>query len=229
MSSAHLPAVELDPEGEPTHSVIWLHGLGADGNDFPPIVPELGLAEPLRVRFVFPHAPIRPVTVNNGMAMRAWYDIRGLDLETGRDVEGLRRSADDVAQLVEREIERGVPSERIVLAGFSQGGAVAMHLALRYPTRLAGLIALSTYMLTGESLDEEASEANRDLPVFQGHGSHDPLVLPEWGVAARDRMVAHGCDVVWGTWPMEHHVCQEEIQELGAWMRRTLVVAEASR
>jgi len=214
-----LPAVELEPTGPARRSVIWLHGLGADGHDFPPIVPELGLEAQLAIRWIFPHAPAIPVTINGGMVMPAWYDIRSLDFHRRHDEQGIRLSAARLEQLIERENERGVPSERIFLAGFSQGGAIALHTALRHPRRLAGVVALSTYLVLAERLAAERSAANREIPIFQAHGSLDPMVAPERGSAARDELRALGYEVEWHEYPMGHQVCLEEIQQLGQWLR----------
>lgn len=213
-----LSAVELEPLQPATHAVIWLHGLGADGHDFPPIVPELRLDPALAIRWIFPHAPAIPVTINGGMVMPAWYDIRALDLGRGHDEAGIRRSAAQVTRRIELETERGVPAERIVLAGFSQGGALAAHVALRHPERLAGLVCLSTYLVLAETLEAERSAANRELPVFQAHGTLDPMVTLDRGQAARDRLRALGHVVDWHEYPMGHQVCLEEIQALGLWL-----------
>jgi phospholipase/carboxylesterase len=217
-----LPCVEIAPKGRATHAIVWLHGLGADGNDFVPIVPHLGLDPALAVRFVFPHAPAIPVAVNMGMVMPAWYDVRGPDLRQGQDEEGIRRSAAQVKALVEREIERGIPSRNVVLAGFSQGGAIAVYTALRFEKPLAGTIALSTYLVLGETLDAEISSANRGLAVFQAHGTIDPLVLFKRGEELNRKLVAAGCDVTWRTYPMQHEVCMEEIQAIGEWLNERL-------
>jgi phospholipase/carboxylesterase len=214
-----LPAVELEPEGPARHAVIWLHGLGADGNDFPPIVPELGLDPALAIRWVFPHAPSIPVTLNGGMVMPAWYDIRAGDLRLRHDEVGIRRSAERVARRIEHEEERGVPASRLVLAGFSQGGALAAHVALRWRARLAGLVCLSTYLVLEETLAAEQSPANADLPVFQAHGTLDPMVHLERGVAARDRLQELGHPLEWHDYTMGHQVCLEELEDLGAWFR----------
>jgi len=218
-----LPCVEIDPrdsrDGPPDAVVLWLHGLGADGHDFEPIVPELQLPG---VRFVFPHAPSIPVTINAGFVMPAWYDIQA-DLSR-QDEVGVRRSATQVTALLERELASGVPAERVILAGFSQGGAIAAHVALRAPERLAGLVLLSTYLVCVDSLPGERSEANRGLPVFQAHGEGDPMVTPERGAAARDLLVELGHPVEWHTYPMMHQVCLEEIAALGHWLRTLLVV-----
>src|SRR5450755_3983950 len=166
MSSNTLPSVEVETAPDPTASVIWLHGLGADGNDFVPVVPELKLPPTLKVRFVFPHAPVRRVTINNGAAMRAWYDISSADLNNRADIAGVRQSQTEVEALIAREKSRGIADSRIVLAGFSQGGVIALHTALRHPERLAGAIALSTYLVLADRLVEEAAAANRDVPIF---------------------------------------------------------------
>jgi phospholipase/carboxylesterase len=219
-ASGPLPAVELEPASPARFAVIWLHGLGADGHDFPPIVPELGLDPGLAIRWVFPHAPAIPVTINGGLVMPAWYDIRALDLERRHDEEGIRRSAAQVVALVEREVERGVPSERIVLAGFSQGGAIATHVALRHPEPLAGLVGLSTYLVLADELERERSAANQRIPIFQAHGTLDPMVVYERGRSSRDRLRALGYEVEWHEFPMEHQVCLEEIEALGRWLAR---------
>ena len=214
-----LPTVTVEPDAPHVASVIWLHGLGADGHDFEPVVPHLG---PLPgVRFVFPHAPSLPVTVNGGYVMPAWYDILEMDIGRKVDEEGVRTSARRVADLVASERERGLPSERIVLAGFSQGGAVALHQGVRHPERLAGLLALSTY-LPVDVREEERAPANLEVPIFQGHGTHDPMVLPELGEAARDRLTALGYRPEWRTYPMQHEVCLPELEDVGAWLRGVL-------
>ena len=219
MATTLLPCVEIEPRGEARASIVWLHGLGANGHDFEPIVPLLELDD---VRFVFPHAPSIPVTINGGFVMPAWYDITELALKRGHDADGILRSAQQVRDLVARENERGVPCERIVLAGFSQGGAIATHVALRHDERLAGLVALSTYLVLGERLDAERSDVNHALPVFQGHGTHDPMVLLDRGEALRDRLVELGHPVAWHTYPMQHAVCPQEIADLRDWLHERL-------
>ncbi|MGE0191775.1 MAG: alpha/beta hydrolase [Planctomycetota bacterium] len=216
-----LPCVEIEPSAEADASVIWLHGLGADGHDFEPIVPHLGLGRSHGIRFVFPHAPSIPVTLNLGMVMPAWYDISRLDAMR-HDEAGLRLSAGRVKRLIEREVQRGIDTRRIVLAGFSQGGAVALHLGTRLEQPLAGILALSTYMLVREKLAAEASEANAHTPILMAHGTFDPMVPVGWGEAARDQLEASGYDVTWRTWPMQHEVCLEEIEVIGAWLRERL-------
>jgi len=219
MSEPLLSCVEIESPGGPAErSVIWLHGLGADGHDFEPIVPYLGLDEGLRVRFVFPHAPRIPVTVNLGMVMPAWYDIRQMDLRREHDEAGVRRSQGQVEALIRREVDRGVDAGRIVLAGFSQGGAIALHTALRHPARLAGVLALSTYLVCADSVEAERSAANAGVAVFQAHGTDDPMVPIERGEAARDRLAAWGHPVEWRTYPMGHQVHPEEIRDIGSWL-----------
>jgi len=218
-----LETVEIEPRGRHRASVIWLHGLGADGHDFEPIVPELGLPETLGVHFIFPHAPVRPVTLNGGMAMRAWYDIIGLDPNGAEDTDGIAESRRDTEALIVRERSRGIPAERIVLAGFSQGGAIAMHTALRHEERLAGLVGLSTYLPQRQRLADEAAAANRDIPIFMAHGSLDPMLPQQLGEMSRDVLRDNGYSVEWHSYPMQHQVCMEEIQDLGAWLRGMLV------
>ena len=222
-----LPCVEVTHPpratgAPPGASVIWLHGLGADGHDFEPIVPYLGLPADLVVRFVFPHAPKRAVTLNMGLIMPAWYDIRVNDLRREHDETGIRDSATRVTALIDREKERGVPAGRIVLAGFSQGGALALHVGLRHPERLAGIMALSCYLACEENLESEISETGRALPIFQAHGTQDPMVPLERGREAHDRLSALGCPVEWHTYPMAHEIHPQEIQEIGAWLARRL-------
>jgi phospholipase/carboxylesterase len=211
-----LNAIELTTGAAPQLAVIWLHGLGADGHDFEPIVPELGLRFP--VRFVFPHAPVRPVTINGGMAMRAWYDILGFDRHAPEDAAGIRASAAAVTLLIDREVERGIATERIVLAGFSQGGAVALHTALREPRTLGGVLALSTYLPLAGTLAGERSAANAAIPIFMAHGTSDsvlPLALAE---SSRRALEALGYAVEWHSYSMAHSVCLEEISAIGAWL-----------
>ncbi len=214
--------VEVSGGESPDGTVIWLHGLGADGHDFEPIVPELNLGDHADIRFVFPHAPVRPVTINGGIPMRAWYDVMSLDRTGPQDEAGIRESAASLLRLVEREIERGVEFARIALAGFSQGGAIAMHTAMRFPDRLAGLMALSTWMPLEATIDEEVVKSPnsqpRDLPVLMAHGSFDPLLPIAAGQHARDIMQQAGFDVHWHDYPMAHAVCAEEISEIRKWL-----------
>ncbi len=214
--------VEISTGPNPTAAVIWLHGLGADGHDFEPVVPQLMWPGAPGIRFIFPHAPVRPVTLNNGMAMRAWYDIVSLTGNRDQDQKGIADSVNDTAALVRRERERGIDADRIVVAGFSQGGAIALQLAVRYPEKLAGLIALSTYMLLDHRLENDRHEANKDLPLFVGHGRSDPMVPFMLGEQLAERMRSLGHPVEWHSYPMLHAVCPEEIADLSAWLRATL-------
>lgn len=217
-----LSSIERETGPNPTHSVILLHGLGADGRDFAPIVPELvGAAWP-PLRFVFPNAPTRPVTINGGMAMRAWYDILGIDLHQRQDEVGMRASIAAVEALIEREIERGVPAQHIVLAGFSQGGAIALAAGLRHAQSLGGIVALSTYLPMSGSLADERSAANAAVPIFQAHGTADAVVPLARGEDSRQAMQALGYRVDWHTYPMAHSVCPQEITDLRAWLEPRL-------
>jgi len=213
-----LPAIEHETAASPRYSVIWLHGLGADGHDFAPIVPELVAVDWPALRFVFPHAPVRPVTVNGGMPMRAWYDIVGFDLLAQQDEAGIRASIAATEALIARENARGVPDERIFLAGFSQGGAIALAAGLRHASRLAGIVALSTYLPIADTLAAERSAANADVGIFQAHGSFDPVVIPPRGSASRDLLQGLGYRVDWHSYPMAHAVCAEEIADLRRWL-----------
>ena len=217
-----LPCVEIDPNGPVRASVVWLHGLGADGHDFAPIVHELGLPASLGVRFVLPHAPEIPVGINGGMVMPAWYDITEVDLTRRHDEAGMRVSAARTADLIARERARGIPSERIVLAGFSQGGAVALFAGLRHPERLAGIVALSTYLVGESSLDAERTAANQSTPILQVHGSADGVVVPARGAAARDALQKRGYAVDFRSYPMQHEVGWDEIVVIAEFLRRTL-------
>jgi len=219
---ALLQTVEVGADGTPNGSVIWLHGLGADGHDFEPIVPELGLQGRLNLRFVFPHAPVRPVTINGGMAMRAWYDIVSLDRDGPVDEDGIRQSSRYLVELIEREHERGVPYERILVAGFSQGGAIASHTAVRFPQRLAGLMALSTYLpLHNKFPVEVAGNADShflEIPIFMAHGSYDEVLPMQLGEHSRDLLESAGCKIEWHDYPMAHAVCSEEIADIRRWL-----------
>jgi phospholipase/carboxylesterase len=214
-----LETVELETAPRPRVAVIWMHGLGADGHDFPPIVPELGLGAAPGARFVFPHAPRRPVTINNGMVMRAWYDVLALDGPRREDEAGLRESQRQIEALIEREQARGIPAARIVLAGFSQGGAMALQTGLRHPERLAGLLALSCYLPLADRLPAEASPASRGVPIFMAHGTGDDLIPVARARRSRDVLAALGHPVEWREYPMPHAVCPAEIRDIGAWLR----------
>ncbi|WP_449287276.1 alpha/beta hydrolase [Marinobacter sp. PE14] len=216
-----LQYIEIETGENPTAAVIWLHGLGASGHDFEPVVPELGLPDDAAVRFIFPHAPNLPVTINGGMSMPAWYDIKAMDIDRVVDTEQLRASADAVAKLVEREKGKGVPADRIIIAGFSQGGAVAYELGLSYPERLGGILALSTYFATADTV--QRSEANADVPISVYHGTFDPMVPESLGVRSVETLKEMGYDPSYQTFPMEHSVCLEEIQDIGRFIRRHLL------
>jgi len=212
-----LETVELETAGTPDAAVIWLHGLGADGHDFEPVVPQLRLPPQLRVRFVFPHAPMRPVTINMGMRMRAWYDI--LQLGGGReDDAGIRAAQGLLAALIARERERGVSARRIVLAGFSQGGAIALRTGLRHAERLAGILALSTYLPLAGTLAAERSAASGDLPIFMAHGRFDDMIPMARARQSRLALEGLGWTVEWREYPMPHAVCAEEIADIAAWL-----------
>ncbi len=220
--SPELETLEGATGEHPVASVIVLHGLGADGSDFVPVAEALDLSAVGAVRFVFPHAPVRPVTINGGYRMRAWYDILGADLQRREDEAGLRESAQAIAALIDRERERGIAAHRIALAGFSQGCAMTLLTGLRYPERLAGLAGMSGYLPLADSTAAERSEANRDVPIFLAHGSEDEIVAPARGRASRDALAALGHAVEWHEYPMEHSVCPEEIGALNQWLLRVL-------
>ena len=221
----YLPAVEIEyPTGEPVNAaIIWLHGLGADGNDFAPIVPQLDLPSGLGVRFIFPHAPSIPVTINNGFVMPAWYDIKQLDVDRHVDTDQLKQSASWVHDLIDREVARGVPSERIIVAGFSQGGAVSFEAALTYPKTLAGIMALSTYFATAVSI--EINPIQNTIPIMIGHGSLDPVVAEALGRKSVATLQNLGFNPEYLVYTMEHAVCPQEIVDIGAWIGRTLSAA----
>jgi phospholipase/carboxylesterase len=214
-------AIEIETGPAPTTSVIWLHGLGADGNDFVPIVEELDLPD-VPIRFVFPHAPMQPVTINGGYVMRAWYDILTADIVRREDAAGVRASHRLVELLMEREVERGTPPSRIVLAGFSQGGAMAFHVGLRQSKPIAGIMALSTYVPLADQLAAEAAPNSRKVPIFFAHGTADPVVVYERAAASRQLLETMGYAVEWHEYPMPHSVCAAEIDDIGAWLRRVL-------
>ena len=217
-----LQTLELNPGAEPKATVIILHGLGADGTDFLPMADEIDLDPVGPVRYLFPRAPVRPVTINGGNKMRAWYDILGMDLGRREDEAGLRESMRLVHQLIDNEVARGVPARRIVLGGFSQGSAITIGAGLRYPARLAGLAALSGYVPLADSTAAERNPANRDTPVFQAHGRNDGVIPVARGAVGRDLLLSMGQPVEWHEYPMEHAVCMEEVQALQQWLRRVL-------
>jgi phospholipase/carboxylesterase len=215
-----LEFVELVTGADPAGTVIWMHGLGADGWDFVPIVRELPLPEGLALRFIFPHAPMRPVTINNGMTMRAWYDISQMDIARVPDEGGIRESQGLVEQLIAKEKARGVDASRIVLAGFSQGGVIALQTGLRHAERIAGIVALSTYLALEQSLDREASASNKRTPILMVHGTQDPVIPLQLADASQRALVARGYDLEWQTYPMPHAVCAEEVEQVGDFLTR---------
>ena len=213
--------VEHNPANKPIErAVIWLHGLGASGHDFEPVVPQLGLDNDMAVRFIFPHAPQIPVTINGGMVMPAWYDILEMSLDRKIDVAQIEKSSQQIRDLIQREIERGVKPEHIVIAGFSQCGAVAYHVALSYPQRLAGLMTLSTYLATNDSLSY--SDINKDLPILIEHGVQDPVVPVVLGQQAQQLLTDKGYNIEFNTYPMAHQVCMPQIQNIGKWLNKVL-------
>lgn len=216
---ALLDSVEITSTGKPEYAVIWMHGLGADGHDFEAIVPILGLPPTLAVRFIFPHALMRPITINGGTVMRAWYDIIEISTSKGQDEAGIRDSAAKIHALIEREIERGIPAANIVLAGFSQGGAMALHVGLRFEKKLAGVMALSAYLMFPDRLQSEHSQANAETAVFIGHGTRDPMVPYALGQAARDKLQNAKRPLEWHSYPIEHSVSQPEITDIGRWLQ----------
>jgi len=222
VSGPRLETVEVEPRAEADAAVVLMHGLGADGHDFESLVPELRLPASPAVRWVFPHAPVRPVTINGGARMRAWYDIGGFDRHAREDEAGIRESAEGVFSLVHRERERGIAAGRIVVAGFSQGGAMALFAALRWPERLAGIVALSTYLPLAPKLEKEAHPANAAAPVFMAHGTFDPILPLALGEGSRDLLRSRGHDVEWHAYPMPHSVCSDEVRDLRGWLLRAL-------
>ncbi len=217
-----LPRIEMESAPNPTAAVIWLHGLGADGNDFAGLVPELDLSGCAPIRFIFPHAPSIPVSMNNGYVMPAWYDILGTDLVRLEDAAGIHMSAKAIEALIANEVARGIPASRIVLAGFSQGCAMVLHTGLRHSARLAGIIALSGYLPLAGTVAAERSAANQDVPLFMGHGTADPMVVLSRAEASRDALAGLGYKVQWHTYPMPHSVHPKEIADLGQFLKAVL-------
>jgi len=214
-----LETLKIDSAKPADSTVIWLHGLGADGYDFEPMVKELNLPS---TRFILPHAPLRPITINNGYSMRGWYDLFGLDAGSPQDGSGIRAMQKQIAALIEQELARGIAAERIVLAGFSQGGAMALHTALRHDHRLAGVVGLSTYLPLKTLLANEAHDQNRDLPIFIAHGAFDNVITMDLAQASADCLRQHGYDVTWREYPMAHSVCMEEIDDIRDFLFRLL-------
>jgi phospholipase/carboxylesterase len=219
-----LETVTVETGPNPTFAIIWMHGLGADGHDFEPLVPELLDKGMPVIRFVFPHAPVRPVTINNGFEMRAWYDIIGIDRRSAEDFDGIRASAQSVSALIGAENARGVASNRIVIAGFSQGGAMALHIATRHTERLAGVIALSCYLPQANELATSRSAANQSTPIFMAHGTQDPVVPYPLGDESRQLLASAGYPVEWHSYPMPHSVCEPEVADIRAWLRRVCAI-----
>jgi len=217
-----LPCVEIESAPQPTAAVIWLHGLGADGHDFASLVPELDLSGCPPIRFVFPHAPSMPVTVNGGYVMPAWYDILGPNLISQQDAAGIQSSERAIVALIAQEVARGIPAERIVLAGFSQGCAMALHTGLRLPQRLAGIMALSGYLPLADRLAAERHPANAQTPIFMAHGTQDPVVVIARGEASRDALAALGQPVAWHSYPMPHSLHPQEIADISAFLAQVL-------
>ena len=222
MNASLLDAVEIDPVLPPRASIIWLHGLGADGHDFEPLIPQLDIVDRLGVRVVLPHAPRRPVTINGGMLMPAWYDIPATDFSRGQDSEGIRASELQLRELIEREVALGIPAARILLAGFSQGGAIALHTGLRYPEALAGILALSPYLPLAARLEAEMSAANRVIPIMMAHGTLDPVVPLQLAEQSRDRLQQAGYRIDWHTYAMPHAVYPEEVADVRRWLEQRL-------
>jgi phospholipase/carboxylesterase len=222
MAEPPLSAIEIETAPNPDAAVIWMHGLGDDGSGWSEIVPSLGLPKHLALRFIFPHAPVMAVTINNGMRMRAWYDIRQTDLAERADLAGVRRSQAQVDALLAREASRGVAPRRTLLAGFSQGGAVALYAGLRFDARLAGIMALSAYLIDADHVMAQASSANRDVPIFMAHGTRDQVIAFAWAEHSRDVLEAGGWRVEWHAYPMEHAAAIDEIAAVGAFITRAL-------
>jgi phospholipase/carboxylesterase len=222
MNNPALDSIQIETAPNPTASVIWLHGLGADGNDFVPIVRELDLSGCPAIRFVFPHAPTIPVTINNGYVMRAWYDILGTDIARREDEAGLRKSQALVEQLIAQEKARGIAADHIVLAGFSQGCAMTLQTGLRHPEKLAGLLCLSGYLPIHATVQDERNSANHDTPIFLAHGRGDNVIPIDRAEKSRDMLQALGYKVEWHEYMMPHSVCEEEIEDIGAWLKRVL-------
>lgn len=217
-----LPCVEINPPQPPKASVIWMHGLGADGYDFAPVIPELNLPHDFPIRFVFPHAPLRSVTINAGYTMRAWYDIVGTDFNAREDEAGVKDSQTKINQLIAKEESLGIPSQNIILAGFSQGGAMALYCGLCYPEPLGGIIALSTYLPLSHKFMQEANAVNKNTAIFMAHGTDDPILPLAWGQTSADFLKNQGYPLEFHSYPMPHSVCNEEIKAIGLWLRRRL-------
>lgn len=221
-STTLLPGVEIAPQNSHKSTIIWLHGLGDSGDGFAPIAPELQLDPSLGVKFIFPHAPVRPVTINNGMKMRAWYDIKSMDMDNRADIQGVNESSEQIEQLIQNEIASGIPANKIMLIGFSQGGVIALHLGTRLALSLAGIVALSTYMCEPKTLAKEKHEANQNTPILCCHGSQDEVVPMSKGKLAYDTLKDNGYNVVFKDYVMQHNVCMPEIQDIAAFITAQL-------
>lgn len=216
---ANLDTIQMETGNNPDAAVIWLHGLGANGNDFVPIVKQLSLPESLSIRFIFPNAPTRPITINQGMQMPGWYDVSSLSIVDKEDEAGIEASSNAIHDLCQTQEEQGISAERIILAGFSQGGAIALHCALNYPKPLGGIMALSTYLPRCSQLE---TSNNRNLSVFMAHGSQDDVIAPSYGKRSCQRLQEAGCEVAWHEYPIAHSVCIEEIQDISSWLQNRL-------
>tara|TARA_R110002073_G_scaffold94594_8_gene219938 strand:- start:232 stop:912 length:681 start_codon:yes stop_codon:yes gene_type:complete len=222
LSTDILPVIQLETGPSPIYTIIWMHGLGADGNDFVPIVEALNLPADIPVRFIFPHAPMLPVSINNGLVMRSWYDIRNPQLDRFEDESGIRASQKAIETLIEQEIQNSMTSNHILLAGFSQGGVMALQVGLRYASKLAGIMALSCYLALAKTLEAEACSVNSSIPIFMAHGSDDPIVSISQAKTARKLLLDAQYPLEWHQYPMEHSVCAEEIVDISNWLRQIL-------
>ena len=218
-----LPSIVIKTGDQPTHSIIWMHGLGSDGNDFVPIVEKLNLPSDLHTRFVFPHAPLQPVSINNGAVMPAWYDISGQILNSDEDVPGINISQSAVEKLISREKQNGIKPENIVLAGFSQGGAIALHTGLRYSDKLAGILVLSSYLPLADMLVTDAHHSNSSTQIFMAHGHKDTVISPDMALSSKQKLLELGYSVNWNMYQMEHSVCKDEIADISEWLKKILV------
>lgn len=217
-----LEFVEVNPRGNPLATIIWLHGLGADGHDFEPMVPELNLPDSIPIRFVFPHAPFRPVTINGGMVMRAWFDVLSVDPDHKIDIQSFMESSSYLQALVKNELLSGMPAEQIILAGFSQGGAIVLHTGLRYEKKLGGILALSTYLPTLDQLTGKQNPANSNIPIMMAHGTMDPMIPIAYGQSTHKRLSELGYRIQWREYPMGHAVSPAEIRDISAWFLKIL-------
>ncbi|HVV67801.1 MAG TPA: alpha/beta hydrolase-fold protein [Gammaproteobacteria bacterium] len=223
MQTSKLETLVIEPKTPAQRTIIWLHGLGADGYDFAGIVPELKLPDELAIRFIFPHAPVQPVTINAGMPMRAWFDVHGLTHDAKQDEAGIKATHQEITALITKERNQGIAADKILLAGFSQGGAIALYTGLTQTERLAGIIALSTFLPTQYFWIDKNITIQRDTPIFMAHGEFDPVVDFNLGKTSKDRLITLDCKVDWHTYPMPHSVCPQEIQDIGTWLRKVLI------